>query len=61
MLEDIKLLTTDEACRVLRISRWKLYDLIRRGRIGTVRIGRRRFVPPEAIADLIGQSREGAI
>jgi excisionase family DNA binding protein len=51
------LLTTKEASEALRISRWKLYDLIRSRKIDTVKIGRRRFVPVDALASLISQLR----
>jgi len=54
------LLTTKEACAALRISRWKLYELIRNGALDTIKIGRRRFVPADAIAKLIDELREGA-
>ena len=52
------LLTVKEASATLRISRWKLYDLIRSGRIDTIRIGRRRFVPVDALIKLIDELRE---
>ena len=50
-----RLLTVPEACAQLRVSRWTLYQLIRRRQLRTLRIGSRRLVPTEAIADLIEQ------
>ncbi len=52
------LLTVSEASAVLRISRWKLYDLIRSRQIATVKIGRRRFVPQDTLVKLIRERRE---
>ncbi|KPM52729.1 hypothetical protein ACG83_24960 [Frankia sp. R43] len=47
------LLTTDEAAETLGIGRSTLYDLIRSGKLRTVKIGRRRLVPAAALADAI--------
>jgi excisionase family DNA binding protein len=47
--DDSALLTVREAARRLRISKWKLYDLIRSRLLQTIQIGRRRLVPVEAI------------
>jgi excisionase family DNA binding protein len=54
----IQLLTMKEASQRLRVSRSTLYDLIHRQRLETVKIGRRRLVPPEALAKLIAELRE---
>lgn len=51
--DEVALLTVDEACSQLRISRWTLYRLIHRRAIRTIKIGNRRLVPPTAIQDLI--------
>ncbi|WP_371598929.1 helix-turn-helix domain-containing protein [Streptomyces sp. NBC_00564] len=40
----------EEAAKALRIGRSMVYEEIRLGRLQTVRIGRRRLVPPEYIA-----------
>jgi excisionase family DNA binding protein len=47
------LLTVEEAADVLRVGRSLMYELIARGAIKTVRIGRLRRVRPEALADYI--------
>ncbi|WP_326799308.1 helix-turn-helix domain-containing protein [Streptomyces sp. NBC_01808] len=39
----------EEAAKALRIGRSTVYEEIRLGRLQTVRIGRRRLVPPEYI------------
>ena len=49
------LLTPSEAAKVLSISRSKLYELIGKGRLSTVRIDTSRRVPTEALAELIQQ------
>lgn len=52
------LLTAREASAALRISHWKLYDLINRNRIDTIKIGRRRLVPAAELTRLIDELRE---
>jgi excisionase family DNA binding protein len=42
------LLTGAEACREMRISRTRLYELIRGGLIRSVKVGRRGFRIPRA-------------
>ncbi|BCB84464.1 helix-turn-helix domain-containing protein [Phytohabitans suffuscus] len=49
------LLTVDEACRMLRISRPKLYEYINSRQLRTVRFGSRRLVPLPAIRALVDQ------
>jgi excisionase family DNA binding protein len=54
-------LTVDEACRALRVSKWSLYQLIRSGKLETVKIGSRRVVPVTALHVLVAKLRdEGA-
>jgi excisionase family DNA binding protein len=43
----------DEAAEALRLSRSVLYELIRSGRLRTVKQGRRRLVPVSALAEYI--------
>ncbi|MFD9320227.1 helix-turn-helix domain-containing protein [Streptomyces sp. NPDC060053] len=43
----------EEAAIVLRIGRSMVYEEIRLGRLQTVRIGRRRLVPPDYIAEYV--------
>jgi len=52
------LLTAKEASAALRISSWKLYDLINRRRIDTVKIGRRRLIPADELTKLIDELRQ---
>jgi excisionase family DNA binding protein len=49
------LLTVQEACRTLRISKWALYRLIRSRQLETIKIGRSRRVPAAAIHTFIEQ------
>ncbi|GCD93773.1 helix-turn-helix domain-containing protein [Embleya hyalina] len=52
-----------EAVRILRLSRTVVYDLIRTGRLRTVKEGRARLVPVSAIAEyaaLLEREAEGA-
>ncbi|MFD6922153.1 helix-turn-helix domain-containing protein [Streptomyces sp. NPDC059944] len=43
----------EEAAATLGIGRSLIYEEIRLGRLRTVRIGRRRLVPPEYIAQYV--------
>ncbi|MHA6762109.1 helix-turn-helix domain-containing protein [Streptacidiphilus sp. PAMC 29251] len=42
-----------DAVRVLRLSRTVVYDLIRVGRLRTVKEGRARLIPASAIAEYV--------
>jgi excisionase family DNA binding protein len=61
MQETPTLLTLKEASEALRISRWKLFELINKRKIDTVKIGRRRLVPADTLTRFINESREEAI
>lgn len=43
----------DEAAEALRISRSVIYELIRSGQLRTVKVGRRRLVPVQALEDYV--------
>ena len=43
----------DEAAEAMRLSRSRLYELIRSGQLRTVKCGRRRLVPVAALAEYI--------
>jgi len=46
-----------EAMKLLgKISRNSMYSLLRDGRLASLKIGRRRFIPPHAIKDFIDAS-----
>jgi excisionase family DNA binding protein len=48
-----RLLSIKEACRLLGLSRTTLYAEMASGRLRSVTVGRRRFVPRDAIDDFI--------
>lgn len=54
------LLTINEACAVLRVSRWQLYDLINKRRLKTVQINRRRLVVPSDLTRFVEQLQQEA-
>ena len=54
------LYTVDEAAQALRLSRSALYELIRSGRLRSVKAGRRRLVPVEALAEYVATLRDAA-
>lgn len=53
-----KLLTINEASAALRVSRWTLFELINKRKLDTIKIGRRRLVPADAVTKLITELRE---
>jgi excisionase family DNA binding protein len=56
---DMKLMTLEEARALLRISRWGLQRLIDSRQLPTIAIGRRRFVTPSDLDQLIADLRTG--
>ena len=50
---DAKVLTVDEAAKLLRISRGSAYEAVARKEIPSIKIGRRILVPRAAIEALI--------
>jgi excisionase family DNA binding protein len=53
------LLTTQEAAETLAISKSKLAMLIASGEIDSIRVGRSRRVPVDAITKFVDERREG--
>lgn len=53
------LLTPEQAARRLGISRWKLYDLLRRGALPSVRIGSCRRIPTHSIDEFVAALLRG--
>ncbi|MBP5490115.1 MAG: helix-turn-helix domain-containing protein [Lachnospiraceae bacterium] len=47
------MMTTAEVCRLLRLSRPAVYDLIVRGNLIAVSIGRKYLFPKQAVIELI--------
>ena len=50
-------LRVPEACALLRVSKWTLYELIRTGQLETIKIGSRRVVPVTAIQAFVERRR----
>lgn len=59
--EEERLLTRDEACEMLRISKTKLYSYINSRELATVEFGSRRLIPLSAIRTLIEQHKTEAL
>jgi excisionase family DNA binding protein len=53
-------LSVDEAAQVLGISRGLTYELVRRGKLPAVRLGRRIVIPRHALDTLVRPSDDGA-
>ena len=45
--------TVEEAAQVLKISRWKIFELIRTNQLRSVKIGGLRRIPHAAIEDYL--------
>ena len=58
---EVLLITTTEAARRLGVGRSTLYNLIRSHRLRTVKIGRRRLVPVEALTACITELAEETV
>lgn len=52
-VRELRLYTIEEAAAMLRLGRTKVFDLLRNGRLRSVREGRAHRIPPSAIADYI--------
>ena len=52
-IAELQLYTIEEAAAMLRMGRTKIFDLLRNGRLRSVREGRAHRIPPTAIADYI--------
>ena len=48
-------MTVDEVAEALRVSRWKVYELIRSRELAPFRVGRCRRVPASAVADMVAR------
>jgi excisionase family DNA binding protein len=54
------LLTADEAAEIVGVGKTKMYELIRVGAVESVRIGRCRRIPPDALAAFVERLRDEA-
>jgi excisionase family DNA binding protein len=59
-LEELpRLLSIKQACRLLGVGRSNLYEMLALGRVRSVKIGRRRLVPRDAIDEFVGSFETG--
>lgn len=55
-LDDLPLtLTVEEAGRILRVGRNTAYELVRCGRLKSVRVGKQIRIPKQALSEYLGQ------
>lgn len=60
-LADLPLvLSAEETADVLRVSKWQIYEAVKRGEIRAVRLGRCLRIPREEIARLLGGPPDAA-
>lgn len=60
---DVLLYKVSDAMRILNMSKWAIYEQIRRGRLRSVCQGRARLIPADALRDyveLLAREAEGA-
>lgn len=50
---EILLYKVSDAMRILNMSKWTVYEQIRRGRLRTVCQGRARLIPAEALREYV--------
>ena len=48
-------LTVDEVAECLKVSRWKVYELIRSRELASFRVGRCRRVPASAVTEPVAR------
>lgn len=51
---DRALITVEEAAHVCGIGRTSAYEAVRRGQLPSLRLGRRIFIPVQALRSLLG-------
>lgn len=54
--EPLRLLTVEQACQRLQVSRAVLYGLLNSGQLRSFHIGRSRRIPVEALDELVARS-----
>jgi len=57
--ENKKLLSIEQVCEQLNLSRWSVYRLIQQNRLKTVKIGKRRLVSVHAVCAFIENLERG--
>ncbi len=60
MTENRLVLTVEEAAGLLRISRGLAYEIVRSGRLPSIRLGRRLLVPRSALERMLAEADVGA-
>jgi len=58
---DQLLLTIDETCKILRVSKWTVYRLMDERKLASVKIRSRRLIPVQAVRDLIKRVQEDSL
>jgi excisionase family DNA binding protein len=53
-------LTVNEVAGRLKISRWKVYELIRSRELDSFRLGRCRRIPATAVGEMVARLRDEA-
>lgn len=58
MADDKLLLTVEEAAHRMSIGRSHLYELLRRGEVPSIRLGRARRIPVSALSEFVQRRLE---
>jgi excisionase family DNA binding protein len=59
-MNDVRVLTVEEAARVLRIGRSSVYRAIARGDLPSIRVGRTVRVPVHRLREILGEEGQGS-
>jgi excisionase family DNA binding protein len=58
-MSEVRVLTVDEAARVLRVGRSSVYRAIARGDLPSIRVGRSVRVPVHRLREILGEEGQG--
>ena len=57
--DEVDMLTVQDVCAKLQVSDWMVKQLIRTGRLASVKIGARRLIPRDSLELYVKQLKEG--
>lgn len=58
--EELPYLTVEEVASRLRVSKWRVFELIRAGQLTSFKPGRYRLIPASALSDYVNRMIEEA-
>jgi len=55
-MDEMKYLTTEEVAKILKVSTWTIYNLIKSGELSAFRVGAQWRIPQEEVDAMIGRN-----